>query len=117
MTGYMMLKPETVLGDSYQFHIGEDNLAQNLYEANRKMRVMVLQLDCDELEAALWGLEQWHKPGPQVPMHNRRGVWVAYHSDWSGAQVFLEEIDALRWALDNACTSVKFWEFGQDKPN
>lgn len=117
MAGYVFNSPIHAAGQDYRFSITDENLAHKLHEFNHKQRVMSLQLDGDELDAALWGLEQYHKPGPQVPPHQRSGVWIAYHSDWSMCWVFLEEIEALRWAVDNSVSDVKFWEFGQNKPN
>ena len=45
-----------------------------------------------------------------------RGVWIAYHHDWSAAMIFDNEVGALRYALDNHM-SVTFWEFGTNKPD
>lgn len=42
-----------------------------------------------------------------------RGVWIAYHNDWSGFAVFSSEIEALRYAVMNGC-SIGFAEFGQE---
>lgn len=47
---------------------------------------------------------------------NMRGVWIAYHHDWSAAMIFDNEVGALRYALDNHM-SVTFWEFGTNKPD
>jgi hypothetical protein len=44
---------------------------------------------------------------------DRDGVWVAYHSDWSGLAIFGDEIDALRHAVSNSM-NVGFAEFGAD---
>lgn len=41
----------------------------------------------------------------------RKGVWVAYHDDWSGAAVFASEVACLRHAVDNSM-SASFVEYG-----
>jgi hypothetical protein len=50
----------------YQFHIGDENIAEKIREANKRptgkrTQVITLQLDGDELDAALWGLENYKK--------------------------------------------------------
>lgn len=49
-------------GGTYQFHIDTPNVAERIRQANAKARVIDLQLDGDELDAALWGLENYKKP-------------------------------------------------------
>jgi len=46
-------------------------------------------------------------------LESTSGVWLAYHSDWSGWVVFASEIKALRHAVENSM-QVKFLEFGAD---
>jgi hypothetical protein len=41
------------------------------------------------------------------------GVWVAYHSDWSGLAFFATELEALRHAVTNSM-SVGYCTFGAD---
>lgn len=43
------------------------------------------------------------------------GVWLAYYSDWSAAQIFATEIEARRYAADLSMT-VTFWQHGTDLP-
>ena len=50
-----------VVGGDYQFHIDTPNVARRIREANNGSMVITLQLDCDELDAALWGLENYKK--------------------------------------------------------
>lgn len=52
-----------VVGGDYSFHIDTPNVAERIRQANNNARVVVLQLDGDELDAALWGLEHYRKPG------------------------------------------------------
>ena len=51
------------LGGWYQFHIGTPNLAAKIRQAAANKKVIDLQLDGDELDAALWGLENYKKAG------------------------------------------------------
>lgn len=44
-----------------QFHIDTPNLADHIRHISLHPRVVTLQLDSDELEAALWGLENYRK--------------------------------------------------------
>jgi hypothetical protein len=39
------------------------------------------------------------------------GIWIAYHGDWSGMNVFADEITCLRHAVENSML-VKFVEYG-----
>lgn len=58
MAGFVVTnEPET----SYQFHIDTLNVAERIRLATNKARVITLQLDGDELDAALWGLENFKK--------------------------------------------------------
>lgn len=43
---------------------------------------------------------------------DRGGVWVAYHSDWSGVGVFATELEALRYASSRTMT-VEFCQWGE----
>lgn len=43
----------------FQFHIENRELARRIRKANDNKRVITLQLDGDELDAALWGLENY----------------------------------------------------------
>jgi hypothetical protein len=47
----------------YEFHIDTPNVAEWIRAANDYGRVITLQLDGDELDAALWGLENYQKGG------------------------------------------------------
>jgi len=47
----------------YEFHIDTINVGQRIREANNNARVITLQLDGDELDAALWGLDNYKKGG------------------------------------------------------
>jgi len=49
-------------GGKYQFHTDTPNVAKRILRANNMARVITLQLDGDELDAALWGLENYKKP-------------------------------------------------------
>jgi hypothetical protein len=51
-----------ITGGDYQFHIDTPNVADRIRHANNLARVIILQLDGDELDAALWGLENYKKP-------------------------------------------------------
>lgn len=44
-------------------------------------------------------------------MNGTEGVWVAYYGDWSGMNVFADEISCLRHAVENSM-QVKFVEYG-----
>jgi len=46
------------LAGEFQFHIGS-GIGKRIRRANNDARVITLQLDGDELDAALWGLENW----------------------------------------------------------
>lgn len=43
------------------FHIGDPDIVSHILRA-ADSRVITLQLDCDELSAALWGLANYQKP-------------------------------------------------------
>ncbi len=45
----------------FQFHTDTPNVAELIRQANNNSRVITLQLDGDELDAALWGLENYDK--------------------------------------------------------
>lgn len=50
-----------ITGGDYQFHIDTPNVAERIRQANNQARVITMQLDGDELDAALWGLENFKK--------------------------------------------------------
>jgi DNA-binding NarL/FixJ family response regulator len=50
-----------VVGGDYQFHIDTQNVAERIRHASNLSPVITLQLDGDELDAALWGLENYQK--------------------------------------------------------
>lgn len=50
-----------VVGEAYCFHIDTPNVGERIRQANNMRRVITLQLDGDELDAALWGLENYVK--------------------------------------------------------
>lgn len=51
-----------LIGDENdEFHIGDPDVAKKIKEINKHRRVLILQLDGDELDAALWGLENYQK--------------------------------------------------------
>lgn len=60
MAGYVENK---VSGGQYQFHIDTQNVAERIVQVSNKARVITMQLDGDELAAALWGFENYKKPG------------------------------------------------------
>ncbi len=45
----------------YPFHMDLPNIASRIRAATENARVLTLQLDGDELDAALWGLENYRK--------------------------------------------------------
>lgn len=58
MAGYIY---SMVDDDNYEFHVGEEDLGKAIRASNGSRRVIMLQLDGDELEAAIWGLENYNK--------------------------------------------------------
>lgn len=42
------------------------------------------------------------------------GCWVAFFSDWSGAAVFDDELEARRYADDNGGMNVRFVRWGEE---
>jgi hypothetical protein len=50
-----------VEGGVTEFHIGEPQLIERIRLVTLGKRVITLQLDGDELDAALWGLENFKK--------------------------------------------------------
>lgn len=64
MAGYTDNK---VTGGKYVFHIDTKNVATRIRQANENSRVITLQLDGDELDAALWGLSFYIKGTDRVP--------------------------------------------------
>jgi hypothetical protein len=47
--------------DEIIFHIGDPSLTKKIVDASKHPRVITMQLDGDELAAALWGLENYSK--------------------------------------------------------
>lgn len=45
----------------YKFHIDTENVAERIRQANDNSYAITLHLDGDELDAALWGLENYKK--------------------------------------------------------
>lgn len=58
MAGFVVNKSS---GHVREFHIGDPDLKANIVKVSDHKRVIVLQLDGDELDAALWGLENYRK--------------------------------------------------------
>lgn len=50
-----------VVGGEYEFHVDTPNVAERIRQAANGRRIITLQLDGDELEAALWGLENYRQ--------------------------------------------------------
>jgi hypothetical protein len=65
MAGYVKIKTneDTWTG----FHIGDKDLAHKIRNASESRVVITLQLDCDELDAALWGFENYKKGFHEAP--------------------------------------------------
>lgn len=59
MAGYVVNGP----GKHVPFRIGTPDLAKKIMDSSESKKVVLLQLDCDELDAALWGLENARKAG------------------------------------------------------
>jgi hypothetical protein len=57
MAGFVILPDDMDI----QFHIDTPDVAAHIRMATNGRRVVDLQLDGDELEAALWGLENYKK--------------------------------------------------------
>ncbi len=59
--------------EEIEFHVGTPDLATKIRSAqfNPDTRVITLQLDGDELEAALWGLENYQKGTKVTITHDR----------------------------------------------
>lgn len=58
MAGYT---DNRVIGGVYEFHIETPNVGERIRQANNNRLVIALRLDGDELDAALWGLENYTK--------------------------------------------------------
>lgn len=58
MAGYVL----TNAGYAPEFHIGAHDLSGWIRSTPGTGKVITLQLDGDELDAALWGLENYRKP-------------------------------------------------------
>jgi hypothetical protein len=57
MAGYVY----NLIGDENdEFHFGP-GVGDKIRETNKNRRVLILQLDGDELDAALWGLDNYQK--------------------------------------------------------
>lgn len=63
MAGYIFNKTNEV---DQEFHIDTPDLVKRLHEWNDSSRVMTLQLDGDELAAALWGLDKYTKSNDEL---------------------------------------------------
>ncbi len=68
------------VGESFELHTDTPNVAERIRQENRNRRVITLQLDGDELDAALWGLANYNKQkshptriSPSEEMFNRHG--------------------------------------------
>ncbi len=57
MAGYV-INPEI---GYVEFHTDTPNVVEKIKQASMQSRVVTMQLDCDELDAALWGLENYRK--------------------------------------------------------
>lgn len=58
MAGYVY----NIIGDENdEFHVGDPDVSAKIRETNKNRRVLILQLDGDELDAALWGLDNYKK--------------------------------------------------------
>lgn len=61
MAGYLLSASDeggyVVVG----FNCDEKNLSSKLRLANGNRRVMTIQVDCDDLDAVLWGLDNYNK--------------------------------------------------------
>jgi len=55
-------------GGVYQFHIDTPNVAERIRDAGENRRVLSLQLDGDELDAALWGIQNFQKGRTEGPL-------------------------------------------------
>lgn len=58
MAGFTKVKDT---GGDFEFHIDTPKVASRIRNVNNNARVITLQLDGDELDAALWGLEHYRK--------------------------------------------------------
>ncbi len=58
MAGYTRLHPTDPW---YIFRVGDPDLDKNIREANNNIPDIILELNGVELDAALWGLENYHK--------------------------------------------------------
>ncbi len=58
MAGYVM---NPTVGTALEFHTDTPNVRTKIKESVTHNKVIMLQLDCDELDAALWGLENYRK--------------------------------------------------------
>ncbi len=58
MAGFITNKK---LGGNFQFHIDTPNVIERIHYANNNEQFVTMQLDGDELDAALWGLENYRK--------------------------------------------------------
>jgi hypothetical protein len=68
MAGYT---ENQVAGGEYYFNITTPNVAERIRQANNNARVITLQLDGDELDAALWGLENFQKGAKVTLRHDK----------------------------------------------
>lgn len=80
MAGYLIDR------DGYnklQFNLHDPNLLSNIANANDSQRVMILQLDGDELAAALWGLKNYNnkEPAAYLIVHSERPHIKLFNQD------------------------------------
>ncbi len=60
MAGYV-INPKDDSIPLLAFHTDTPNVSEKIKYSTDGKRVITLQLDCDELDAALWGLENYRK--------------------------------------------------------
>lgn len=61
MAGYVISNTGRSL---FEFHIDTPDVSKEIQKRSQSARVIMLQLDGDELDAALWGLENYQKRNP-----------------------------------------------------
>lgn len=60
MAGYIY---SLIHDENTEFHVGEPKIAEKINRLNGYRRMVTLQLDGDEMDAALWGLDNYNKRG------------------------------------------------------
>ncbi len=68
MAGYTRLHPTDPW---YIFRVGDPDLDKNIRETNQNVPDIILLLNNDELDAALWGLENYQKGTKVTIKHDR----------------------------------------------